>query len=215
MTTLDTPPTYDWIDFEPEPNVTGDGSGDPDKHILTIRDPHGEEYAVIVHRTIGGKYPVDGALAEAKRAQAAHIVEALNALPATPADELAYILTIQVPGNHPDAADVVKAALPGTHVFDQRLVVGRQSDVRQPPLSFQEAQARVGESGEFSRLVLVEKSEYARWSAGDVLAQRVHHRALAFGDGAEADVEVVGVSEEFLVVCYLVDASGWGRNEPA
>lgn len=70
-----------WLDFEPEPDGTGDGSGDPDKHILTIvNDPGGDndEIAVIVHRTVGGKYPIDGALANRKRRIAQVICDALN-----------------------------------------------------------------------------------------------------------------------------------------
>lgn len=70
---------YRWLDFEPEPDITGDGSGDPDTHYLTILDPDGEEYAVICHRTVGGKYPLDGPLADVKRRNAQNIVDALNA----------------------------------------------------------------------------------------------------------------------------------------
>lgn len=69
---------YDWLDFEPEPDGTGDGSGDPDKHILTIRRD-GEEYAIIVHRACYGRYPLDGVVADAKRSRAQHIVDTLNA----------------------------------------------------------------------------------------------------------------------------------------
>lgn len=72
-------PAFEWTDFEPESQTTGDGSGDPDKHILTILDPEGEEYATIVHRVCGGKYPIDGPLAEEKRQRAQHLVETLNA----------------------------------------------------------------------------------------------------------------------------------------
>lgn len=75
--------TYDdghctWNDFESEPNITGDGSGDPDTHYLTIRDEDGEELAVICHRTCDGKYPLDGDLANRKRHNAQVIVDALN-----------------------------------------------------------------------------------------------------------------------------------------
>lgn len=69
---------FDWVGWEAEPETTGDGSGDPEKHFLTIRDPHGEEYALIVHRTVGGRYPLDGALASEKVARADAIVAALN-----------------------------------------------------------------------------------------------------------------------------------------
>lgn len=82
--------TYDegdcgWLDFEPEPDMTGDGEGDPEKFILTIASGLGancwraEEIAVIVHRTVGGKYPLDGPEAERKRHNAQVIVDALNA----------------------------------------------------------------------------------------------------------------------------------------
>lgn len=73
------PEQYDWVGWEAEPEMTGDGSGDPEKHFLTIRDPGGEEYAVIVHRTVGGKCPLDGPLAEQKCVNAQNIVDALNA----------------------------------------------------------------------------------------------------------------------------------------
>lgn len=83
-----------WLDFEPEPDGTGDGSGDPDKHILTIvLDPGGnnEEIAVIVHRTCDGTYPINGALANRKRRIAQVIVEALNApRPRTYAEQLIW-----------------------------------------------------------------------------------------------------------------------------
>lgn len=73
-----------WLDFEPEPDTTGDGSGDPDKYILTIADGLGtehwpEEVAVIVHRTCDGRYPIDGDLANQKRHNAQVICDALNA----------------------------------------------------------------------------------------------------------------------------------------
>ena len=50
----------------------------PDKYILTIsRD--GEEFAVIIHRTCKGTYPLDGEVAEQKIQDGALIVAALNA----------------------------------------------------------------------------------------------------------------------------------------
>lgn len=67
-----------WFDFEPEPQTTGDGSGDPDKQILTIATDDGEELAVIVHRTCHGGFPIDGPTANHKRALAEHIVTTLN-----------------------------------------------------------------------------------------------------------------------------------------
>lgn len=69
---------YQWFDFEPEEDGAEGVVTDPDKHILTIADPDGEELAVIVHRTCNGKYPVDGDLANAKRRRAAVIVAALD-----------------------------------------------------------------------------------------------------------------------------------------
>lgn len=69
---------FEWLDFEAEPNLTGDGSGDPETFYLTIREA-GEELSVIAHRTCGGKYPIDGELANEKRANAQRIVDALNA----------------------------------------------------------------------------------------------------------------------------------------
>lgn len=75
--------TVAWYDFEPEPDITGDGSGDPDTHYLTIavveRDgSKGDEIAVICHRTCDGKYPIDGILANEKRRHAQTVVDALN-----------------------------------------------------------------------------------------------------------------------------------------
>lgn len=78
----ETTEVFSWTDFQPETETTGDGSGDPDKYILTITED-GEEYAVIVHRTCGGRYPLDGELAESKRSRAQRTVELLNAV-ATP-----------------------------------------------------------------------------------------------------------------------------------
>ena len=71
--------TCTWNDFEAEPEMTGDGSGDPEMHYITIRGEDGEEIAVIAHRLVGGKYPLDGEVAERKRHNAQVIVDALNA----------------------------------------------------------------------------------------------------------------------------------------
>lgn len=71
-------PQYDWVGWEAEPETTGDGSGDPEKHFITIWDPEGEEYALIAHRTVGGKYPLDGDVASRKIDDANAIVAALN-----------------------------------------------------------------------------------------------------------------------------------------
>ena len=70
---------YAWTDFESEPEMTVDGSGDPDTYHLTITH-WGEEYATITHRTVGGEYPLDGDEANAKRERAEHIVKALRSL---------------------------------------------------------------------------------------------------------------------------------------
>jgi hypothetical protein len=69
---------FTWTEWEPETALTGDGSGDPDKYILTIRDPEGEEYATIVHRTEGGLFPLDGLVAKEKEQRAVTIVAALD-----------------------------------------------------------------------------------------------------------------------------------------
>lgn len=46
-------------------------------HYLTVTQD-GEEFAVIVHRTVDGKYPLDGEVALAKEQRARHIAAALN-----------------------------------------------------------------------------------------------------------------------------------------
>lgn len=68
-----------WWGWAPEPEMTGDGEGDPEKYFLTIVDERGEEIAVIVHRICNGKYPIDGDLALRKQHNAQVIVDALNA----------------------------------------------------------------------------------------------------------------------------------------
>lgn len=68
---------FTWIDFEPEPDGTGDGSGDPNKHILTILDPDGDEFAIIVHR-VSAQFPLDGPVANEKRERAAWACNALS-----------------------------------------------------------------------------------------------------------------------------------------
>jgi hypothetical protein len=69
---------YGWWGWQPE---TDNDNPDDREGVwyLTIVDPDGEEYAVIMHRTCNGKYPIDGELARRKVAQAKHIVAALNA----------------------------------------------------------------------------------------------------------------------------------------
>ena len=73
------PSLYSWNGWEAEPETTGDGSGDPEKFFITIRDPEGEEYALIVHRVCGGKHPLSGSIAVEKERRAQNIVDALNA----------------------------------------------------------------------------------------------------------------------------------------
>jgi hypothetical protein len=69
---------FTWTDWERETELTGDGSGDPGKYFLIIRDPDGEEYACILHRTEGGRFPLDGEIAKEKEKRATMIVAALN-----------------------------------------------------------------------------------------------------------------------------------------
>lgn len=69
---------YGWFGWDAETDM-----GNPDDrqevYHLTITDPDGEEYATITHRLCGGKYPLDGDVAQRKVRQAEHIVAALNA----------------------------------------------------------------------------------------------------------------------------------------
>lgn len=51
----------------------------PGVYWITIFGPDGEEDAVIIHRTVGGQFPLDGDLAKSKMERAAKIVAALNA----------------------------------------------------------------------------------------------------------------------------------------
>jgi len=64
---------YAWEDFEEDQST----DAIEDKYILTITEDR-EEYATIVHRTAGGKYPLDGEVARRKRARAERIVRLLN-----------------------------------------------------------------------------------------------------------------------------------------
>lgn len=70
---------FTWVGWERETEMTSDGTGDPDKYLLTILSPDGEEYATIAHRVCGGAYPLEGETAENKIARAQHLVDALNA----------------------------------------------------------------------------------------------------------------------------------------
>lgn len=78
---------FGWLDFEAEPDMTGDGEGDPNKYYLTIGAWDGgafsDELAVIVHRTcpdeIGReRFPLDDPIVESKRKVAMRIVHLLN-----------------------------------------------------------------------------------------------------------------------------------------
>lgn len=74
---MSVPRTFWWDDFE----LDESSEEIPDKYILTICEGLPEDFnevAVIVHRTVGGKYPLDGEMAAVKRANATYIVEALN-----------------------------------------------------------------------------------------------------------------------------------------
>ena len=65
---------FGWRDFEED-----EADEIPGKYILTIYDGEPlDEMAVIVHRVCEGKYPLDGELANRKRADAQRIVDALN-----------------------------------------------------------------------------------------------------------------------------------------
>ena len=87
---------FGWLDFEPEPDMTGDGEGDPNKHYLTIgvwdRGAFDEELAVIVHRTCPDeagreKFPLDHSIVDAKRDIAKRIVHLLNTYGLEDSDE--------------------------------------------------------------------------------------------------------------------------------
>lgn len=67
---------FDFVEWERETDLTGDGSGDPNKYIITIRDEE-EEVAVIVHRA-SELYPLDGDLANRKLVRAERVVKVLN-----------------------------------------------------------------------------------------------------------------------------------------
>lgn len=74
------PGKYGWIDFDHMEN-----DDDPERYYIEIfstndRGQYEDEVAVICHRTVGGKYPLDGEVANAKRENAQKIVDALNAV---------------------------------------------------------------------------------------------------------------------------------------
>lgn len=67
---------WTWSGWEAETDL-GNDDDRKDAHFLTIAED-GEEIAVIMHRTCGGKHPLDGALAKRKEAYAEYIVDVLN-----------------------------------------------------------------------------------------------------------------------------------------
>lgn len=69
------PPAYHWLGWESEADFE---PGRPDTYFLTICHPDGEEYAVIIHRTVDGQFPLDGDVAKRKEADAQRLVDALN-----------------------------------------------------------------------------------------------------------------------------------------
>ena len=75
-------PIYDWWGWQAETEMENDDDRQ-NVHFLTIVE-HGEEYAVIMHRTCPDengveKYPLDGPYAREKLKRAQRIVDALNA----------------------------------------------------------------------------------------------------------------------------------------
>ena len=71
------PPRYGWHGWAAETENENDDDREG-VYYLTITDD-GEEMAVIVHRLVGGKFPLDGDVANGKVADAERIVAALNA----------------------------------------------------------------------------------------------------------------------------------------
>lgn len=67
---------YGYTDWQSEAQATPDGR--KDVHYIEIHDPDGEEVAVIVHRTEGGEFPLDGPAAVAKMVRAEKVIGVLN-----------------------------------------------------------------------------------------------------------------------------------------
>lgn len=67
---------YGYTDWQSEAEVTADGR--KDVHYIEILNPDGEEAAIIVHRTEGGEFPLDGPAAAAKMVRAEKMIGALN-----------------------------------------------------------------------------------------------------------------------------------------
>lgn len=71
---------YSWHGWESEPEITADGSGNPNTHFITVYH-WGEEIATICHRA-SDRFPLDGQLAAEKEEMADKIVSALKAFDA-------------------------------------------------------------------------------------------------------------------------------------
>lgn len=69
---------FGWTDWQSEEEELG-SDGRAGVYWLEIFGPDEEEYAVIIHRTVGGQFPLDGTVAKEKEARAQKIVDALNA----------------------------------------------------------------------------------------------------------------------------------------
>ena len=69
---------FTWNDWQSEEEELGT-DGRVGVYWIEISDPNGEEYAVIVHRTVHGQFPLDGPVAKEKEERAQKIVDALNA----------------------------------------------------------------------------------------------------------------------------------------
>ncbi len=73
------PGQYGWIDF-----AHMESDENPERFYIEIfstdeNGEYGEEVAVICHRLVGGRFPLDGDVANSKRERAQHIVDTLNA----------------------------------------------------------------------------------------------------------------------------------------
>lgn len=77
---------YRWWGWAAETDLDNDDDREG-VYYLTIGDDE-DELAIIVHRTVGGKYPLDGDVANSKVVRAQRIVDALNATDESPAPEV-------------------------------------------------------------------------------------------------------------------------------
>jgi hypothetical protein len=69
--------TYTWTGWDAETELHNADDREGVYYLTILKD--GEEHAIIIHRTVGGKYPLDGPVAVAKTARADQICDALNA----------------------------------------------------------------------------------------------------------------------------------------